>query len=502
MKSNAPSHSISNQQVRISIDDIFVQAQQCMASGEWEKGMFWFQQGLQQAHQSAGGWHNLGVCLFALGRAKEAIESCARALSLNAGMWQSRLVMGRAYKLLADPVSADLQLEAVLASNPNNGQAMVDRADLMLNVFGQPLLASQMVESLLQSPEYSQDAQLTQLMAGLYDRDVSAEIHNQKIINFSRQSLCFSEEEKSLHPWTLLARPHEKILPFHPQWQPIAGRKRPKVGLISPLFHASPVYFLTIASWIKVAKRCDIVIFNRGHTNNWATDEFKKIAVEWQDVQEMDSLKLANQIWESQLDVLYDLGGWMDPIALKALSVKPARHLFKWVGGQSVTTGLDSVDGWIGDEWQSPISSQHLYTEPLINIDGGYASYTPPSYLPKPSITKRNEPVIFSNPAKLSRAFMSYLKTIPGKKCFVHQQFKYERTKAHVLSFLDDSEAEFICPTSHKDALTLLGQHRVMLDTFPYSSGLTAREAMAMGVEVKGRSGVLFCERHTFSLNF
>jgi len=472
-------------------------AQLAMHEGRWHEGAELFQLACSQNTNNAALFHNLGVCLFALGQAKPALDSCERALNLNSGLWQSRLVKARAYKLLGDPEGADNELQAVLVNQPNNQQVIVDRADLMLNVFGSPLLASQMVEPLLHSDEYAQDAQLTQLMAGLYDRDESAQVHNQKIIDFSKHSLRLSDEEQTVYTWILLPRANEKVLPFHPQWQPIAGRKRPKVGLISPLFHASPVYFLTIASWIKMAKQSDIVIFNRGHTNNWATDEFKKIAVEWQDVQEMDALKLANQIWESQLDVLYDLGGWMDPIALKALSVKPARHMFKWVGGQSVTTGLDSFDGWIGDEWQSPISSQHLYTEPLINIAGGYASYTPPSYLPKSSITKRDEPVIFSNPAKLSRAFMSYLKTIPGKKCFVHQQFKYQRTKDHVLSFLDESEVEFICPTSHKDALTLLGQHRVMLDTFPYSSGLTAREAMAMGVEVKGKSGVLFCERHT-----
>jgi hypothetical protein len=58
-------------------------------------------------------------------------------------------------------------------------------------------------------------------------------------------------------------------------------------------------------------------------------------------------------------------------------------------------------------------------------------------------------------------------------------------------------ECEFICPTSHKEALSLLGQHGTMIDTFPYSSGLTAREALAMGLEVRGHSGVLFCERHT-----
>ena len=51
-------------------------------------------------------------------------------------------------------------------------------------------------------------------------------------------------------------------------------------------------------------------------------------------------------------------------------------------------------------------------------------------------------------------------------------------------------------PSCHQEALEVLGQHKVMLDTFPYSRGLTAQEALAMGVEVKAKVGTFFCERH------
>jgi hypothetical protein len=134
----------------------------------------------------------------------------------------------------------------------------------------------------------------------------------------------------------------------------------------------------------------------------------------------------------------------MDPVALKALSIKPASKMFKWVGGQSVTTGLDSFDGWIGDAWQSPEHLQYLYSEPLVNIPTGYAHYTPPSYLPAIPSTKRDEPVIFSNPAKLSRAFLKHLQTIKGRKCFIHRQFQFAAAQKNVLNFLDANEVEFI----------------------------------------------------------
>jgi predicted O-linked N-acetylglucosamine transferase (SPINDLY family) len=78
----------------------------------------------------------------------------------------------------------------------------------------------------------------------------------------------------------------------------------------------------------------------------------------------------------------------------------------------------------------------------------------------------------------------------------LHQQFKYAQSRAQVLKFLPESDVEFVTPSGHQEALEVLGQHKVMLDTFPYSSGLTAQEALAMGVEVQARVGTLFCERH------
>jgi hypothetical protein len=74
--------------------------------------------------------------------------------------------------------------------------------------------------------------------------------------------------------------------------------------------------------------------------------------------------------------------------------------------------------------------------------------------------------------------------------------FQYPQTRARIEDALGAAHVEFVLPANHKEALEVLGQHKVMLDTFPYSSGLTAREAQAMGVRVQAKVGKLFCERH------
>jgi hypothetical protein len=325
------------------------------------------------------------------------------------------------------------------------------------------------------------DAELTQLMASLYDHDphINAHILSANAKQFAQQHLQLPDQNK---------RSKKKVNQLS---------KRPRVGLLSNAFCTSPVYFLTISGWQYVAKGCDVIIFNRGHTKDWATDAFKSLASEWHEVQHIPALELAKIIADNKIDVLYDLGGWMDPVGLQALSLNPATQQFKWVGGQSITTGLNCFAGWIGDEMQSPQQFQDLYTEPLINIPGAYATYTAPSYLPKIAKSKSRTPCVFSNPAKISRQFLQHLQSIPGKKIFIHRQFKYARVQERIRLVLGNA-CEFICPTSHEEALKVLNSHAVMIDTFPYTSGLTAYEAKALGVKVQvTHLGQLFCERHT-----
>jgi predicted O-linked N-acetylglucosamine transferase (SPINDLY family) len=121
--------------------------------------------------------------------------------------------------------------------------------------------------------------------------------------------------------------------------------------------------------------------------------------------------------------------------------------------------------------------------------------------MPSVPSQKIGQPVIFSNPAKLSRAFLAWLGKVPGTLVFVHQQFQYERTRQKVIQALGKERVQFICPSSHREALQVLGRFEWMIDTFPYSSGLTAREAVAMGVKVKVFAGELFCERHSMHLS-
>ncbi len=466
----------------LSFDALLQQAHRLRLAADWSAAAATYRACLARQQDSPELLHNLALCLHASGRHADALPLCRCALAARPQLWQSAVLLGQVLQAVGDLPGADRAYLDALRVQPGQADALLGRADLAMNSFGDPLQASALVTPLLADPEHRRDALLTTLMASLYDRDEDALTLNRRILEFSRTYL-------RLDGWDRAPRPPRAV-----------GARRPRIGIISPLLCAGPVYFLTVSAWRRAAQQGELIVFTRGTRRDWASEELGRLAHEWHETHGLDALQLAHRLHDADLDLLYDLGGWMDPIGLQALSVKPARRQYKWVGGQSVTTGLSSFDGWIGDEAQSPLRLQPLYTEPLLNLAGGYASYTPPSYLPPPAPRKRSEPVIFSNPAKLSRAFLSHLAALPGRKVFVHRQYQYPQVRERIKRVLDPASVEYVCPASHQEALQAVNQHATMLDTFPYSSGLTAREALAMGTRVIGHSGTLFCERHTAAL--
>ena len=86
-----------------------------------------------------------------------------------------------------------------------------------------------------------------------------------------------------------------------------------------------------------------------------------------------------------------------------------------------------------------------------------------------------------------------------GEVVFIHRQYQYPVIQERIRAVLG-KRAHFVFPKTHLEALQAVNSHEVMIDTFPYSSGLTAREAEAMGTRLEVlKVGELFSERHAAS---
>lgn len=451
--------------------------------------------------------HNLGLCHLALGDSAKAEKHSLRAMQLKPQQWQSALIQAKALTANGKKSQA-LDLLEQLALQPSaSAEVIIELAKLLMQHGGDAARACTLVEPFLNTA-HRRDAESVLLISQLYDRadDVDAAALSAALCQFSDAFLQLPVPDSHALDASPTSKPAPKLA--------MHANKRLKVGLLSPQFSVSPVYFFTYGALRHLADEVDLVFFGRGKKNDWATQAFQALAHDWVDVSLCSAQELALVLQSHELDVLMDLGGWMDPVGLHALSVKPAKKLLKWVGGQSATTGLKSFDGYLTDAIQTPPGSDHLYSEPLVRLQSGYVTYTPPPYMPKPVAHKGSHTDwgVIANPAKVSQGFLSELgqmmstwqmaQSAKGKKLrlkFIDQRYEQKRIRHRIQAALPGLTLEFVTPADHLAYLTAVGQLDVTLDTWPYSGGLTTIEALALGVPCLTRSGQLFCERHTES---
>jgi predicted O-linked N-acetylglucosamine transferase (SPINDLY family) len=435
--------------------------------------------------------HNLALCHFGLGALDAAIRHSTEALSLKPDLWQSRLIQAKILRARGQIELTHQALTAVLRHAPANGPALLALADIEMNEFGDPLAAAARVAPLHRTSEHRADAELTLLMAKLYDRDESDEQLSAALRDFAARELT---------------------LPAPPPAAPRPVGERPRVGLMSPLFAISPVYFLTIGALRLLSRRVDLVIVNRGLRVDRGTRAFHSIAAEWHDAANVDAAALAERLRRLDLDLLIDLGGWSDPVGLKALSARPAPRQYKWVGGQSATTGLAAFDGFLTDPEQSPAGADALHSEPLLRLPGGYATYAPDFAVdevpvPDEADARRFGLGVIGNPAKISRAFLvrlaARLDEAATEVLFVDRRYRHAPAARRIVDALPARHRprlHFVGPADRGDYLRHVRRPGRIVDTFPYNGGLTSLEALYMGRPIEvARSGRLFSSRHTAS---
>lgn len=449
-------------------------------------------------------WHNLALCHLSQGQAAEAVTWARQAYAAAPALWQAGVLLAKALAAVGDRAGALPVLQSLHAQQPDIADVRLELASLTLHVLGQAQVARALALPLVTHPKHGRDAEILVWVTQLYDRQPGV-----TATAVARGFMDFSQRHLHLPPENVSAVVADK--PWPPQ------QRRLKVGLLSTQFHASPVYFLTIGALQHLARTVELHVFARGQKVDWATRTLAGLARSWSNVAALGAVALAQRLRAAQLDVLIDLGGWMDPVALQAQSVKLAPRMVKWVGGQSLTTGLKTFDGFVTDPWQSPVGAEALHSEPLWRLPGGYVTYTPPPYMPVPHrerIDWRNPQRairlgVIANPAKLSEAFLVYLRQSYPVWCeqaghlldvvFIDKRFARSEVAQRVQQHLPGVAVQFKAPDDHLAYLQAIAALDLMLDTFPYSGGLTTLEALSLGVPVLGHAGELFAERHTWA---
>lgn len=437
------------------------------------------------------------------GRYRQALRQARKTIALDRAAWQGwhclALVLRKQGKL-----RQAVEILAQLARRyPEVHEIRQDLGDFVTKLLGDWQLAYRIWHPLQRQPEYARQRGAWSIKRQLYTGTSDPEHLSREIARFAGAYMVNKSTMRGSGQVT-----HAK-----------GSRQRRKLGLIGTMFRASPVYYLTFGVIRELASEYDLIFFSRESVSDWATTALRSLASEWHDVQGMSVERLAILIRHQNLDVLLDLCGWLDLEVLQALAHRPSRRMYKWVGGQSASTGLPMFDGFISDAAQTPLETQSFYQEPLCLLESGYVTYTPPPYMPNPMVAAEVgywSVGVVGHPMKVSSRFLAYLRReirMLDADRPIHLQFigwRYahpllQRRIQHAVfgargfDVRGQIDLSFIPVKSHEDYLEYIAGLDWIIDTFPYTAGVTALEALALGVPIRTRRGTLCSERHAFS---
>lgn len=453
-------------------------------------------------------------CQLQLGLYPQARGTALRAIAVLDEHARSapyaRLLLARALRKNRQLETATQLLAQWITEYPGNPQFRWLFADYVSRATGDWPLAQRTVQSLRDEPGFTAELDWLGIRSRLYNGSGSPDQLTADIRRFASQRLGHGRDVPSAH---LGSSDRAAVARRTPS-------ARPRLGLVCGLLNASPVYFLCMGALKHLAGEFDLVFFSRGPSAGWAAEAFQSLATEWHEVEGATADALAQRMRERDLHAAIDMCGWMDLVVLDAFTKRPVSRQYKWVGGQFATTGTSAFDGFVSDRYQIPSTGAHLYSEPLAIMPGGYVTYTPPPYMPEPlpQIAGVRPAVgVVAHPIKVSVPFLRYLADqidlhnasdgVPLTLRFVgslYAQVPLQRRINTALRLNGGQQrgavtVEYRVTTGHVEQLRAIAELDWVIDTFPFTGGVTALEALALGVPIRTHAGAHFSARHAYS---
>lgn len=286
-----------------------------------------------------------------------------------------------------------------------------------------------------------------------------------------------------------------KLAPKNISWpQSKDPNRRIRLGFVSPDFKEHPV-----TNYLEsfIAKHdpalFDVFCYSSVGNEDDTTSRFKLQRVTWVDCKSLSDADLHQRIMKDQIDILVDLSGHMAGHRLLTFARRSAPIQITQIG-YPASTGLDQMDFRITDHWMDPEgSAEAFHTEQLLRLPHCAFCYQPFSQTPDPGFPPmlENGKVTFgsfNNFAKVSSeaatAWEKILNTIPDSRLVIlikgGESNRPDITRKFPSIVPERIFLQNLLPRSAYLELHL--QVDILLDSFPYSGGLTTFEALWMGV--------------------
>jgi protein O-GlcNAc transferase len=288
-----------------------------------------------------------------------------------------------------------------------------------------------------------------------------------------------------------------------------------RIGFVSADLGKHPVgYFLISLLENLSAKEFTITCYSDRAQEDELSDRIRSASHKWVKCVGNTDDRLASKIRSDSIDMLFELSGHTKANRLSLFAHKPAPVQITWGIGYPGLTGMTAVDVILTDQHHITAAEEALFNEQVAIMPQGVSSYEPPHYAPDigPLPFDENTFITFGSfnqtrkvNASVIGVWVEILKAVPNSKLLVKyigmdSDINRRRIEAG-LKAGGINPARVTCEggAPHAEFLASYNKVDIVLDTFPYSGGMTTCEALWMGAPVITYPGATIASRHATS---
>lgn len=291
---------------------------------------------------------------------------------------------------------------------------------------------------------------------------------------------------------------------------------RVRIGYYSYDFRDHPVAHLT-ARLFEVHNKADFEIYAYSYGPDDGSAVRQRIrngADVFVDVKELSVLETAQRIAQDDIDLLIDLTGNTRHNRCQVLALRPARKQAHWLGFIG-TMGSTYYDYIVADDIVAPLQDQADFTEQILQLPSGFhvaddMRQIEPSKESRSSLGLPETGVVFGCFAQTFKiqpehfqSWMEILRQVPGSVLWMANgpagatdNLKKEMQK----SGIDPQRMVIAQRCGRSEYLSRFALMDIHLDTFPYTSGTVASDALYGGCPLVSLSGKTMVSRMAGSI--
>lgn len=470
-----------------------------------------------------GAYNNLALLLKSLGDAEMAATVLIEAAARAPASAEIRFNLGNALHMSGRLNAAESAYRKVLELTPRNADAYVNLG-VVLREGGQRAGAERAFQAAIAiNPE------MAQAYVGLADLtdagSMDAVAHRRAVLALKpdlaavRSSLLMCMQYVPSLSRAEIAAEHKKFGEVHdspatPAYAPshdFNPDRKLRVGVVSGdfRFHAMAFFALPVFK-ARPKDQIELICYATGAKADHHTLLFRESADLWRDARALTPEALSDLIVRDGVDILIDLAGHAPHNRLLTFARKPAPLQVAW-GDYVDTRGLKAIDVLLGDAIQTPPEDDHYYVERVVRFAPDYICYAPPDYTPPlaPPPAPRNGCLTFGSFSEATKIgptavaqWAAVLRAVPNARFFLNGYMWTDGARqGKIISlFMDNGigteRLSFGAGGDHPTFLAQYAEVDAIIDTTPYSGGLTTCESLLMGVPVLTVPGDRFCGRH------